>query len=209
MKKPILIEGNPYPSIVAACNAYNTVAITTVYARICKGWSLEKAIITPSDRATPSKDHKGIEYKTFADMCRAYDLNKQTVNSRLDHGWSIEEALTTKAREYTYTEHNKRAHSITVAGVKYRSIRLACKAHNKSTALVAYRVQIKGMTYEEAILSPMVKKHECQDHKGNYYKDFSTMAKAYGKTAQLVRDRMKQGFTLKRALTQPIRAWML
>lgn len=201
-KKQIIVEGKTYRTITAACKAHD-VPVSRVYARLEKGWELEKAILTPLLTNTVSKDHLGKVYKSFSEMCHAYNISKQTVSYRLDLGWSLKKALTTKPCKYNLTK-NQKATPIEVRGVKYRSILKACRAYHINSQTVTYRVRVKGMTYEEALTASKMPGHECKDHKGNKYSTETARAKAYGLTRAIVKDRLLRGWKLKRALTEPV-----
>ena len=41
----------------------------------------------------------GIEYKSLAEACRAFDINDSTVSSRICRGWSVEKAIKTKVKK--------------------------------------------------------------------------------------------------------------
>ena len=46
----------------------------------------------------------GIEYKSLAEACRAFDINDSTVSSRICRGWSVEKAIKTKVKKTTKKE---------------------------------------------------------------------------------------------------------
>ena len=41
----------------------------------------------------------GIEYRSLAEACRAFDINDSTVSSRICRGWSVEKAIKTKVKK--------------------------------------------------------------------------------------------------------------
>lgn len=89
----IVVNGNKYESMVAACSAHR-INTSTVYDRIKKGWDLELAITTPNKIKIPTKDHLGKQYESFAAMAKAYGLKGGIVRNRIHkYGWTLKEAL--------------------------------------------------------------------------------------------------------------------
>lgn len=55
---------------------------------------VELALTLPYKYGTLARDHTGKEYKSIADMARAWGKRPSSVRLRLDRGWTVEEALT-------------------------------------------------------------------------------------------------------------------
>lgn len=93
----ISIEGKSYPSMKAACKAYN-ISVCTVRARRKNGMGLIDALTTPLSNCTFSKDHLGNTFRSFSAMCAYWGVSRDLVHYRLNVGWNIEKALTTKSQ---------------------------------------------------------------------------------------------------------------
>ena len=72
------------------------ISHNTLTYRIRAGWSIERALYTPTGR---TKRGKLIEFdgqkKSLADWSRTMDIQEDTIRARLNAGWSAERALTT------------------------------------------------------------------------------------------------------------------
>ena len=92
--------GNKYPTIKALAAAYSLSPACLSRRLNIYHWSLEKALTTPSksNGGVACYDHKGIRYKSFSLMCKAYNQQRKTVKYRITHGWSLEQALTTQPK---------------------------------------------------------------------------------------------------------------
>lgn len=93
----VSVEGKRYPSLKAACKAYN-VSVCTVRLRRKKGMGLIDAITTPLTNCIYSKDHLGNTFRSFSAMCAYWGVSRDLVYYRLNVGWSVKKALTTKSQ---------------------------------------------------------------------------------------------------------------
>lgn len=66
--------------------------------RIKSGWSLEKALTTPTSTYSV-KDHLGREFSSQRDMAKYYGLSVTTLRRRLERGMSLKESLTSLKRD--------------------------------------------------------------------------------------------------------------
>lgn len=57
---------------------------------------VEMALTLPYKHGTLARDHLGRDYKSIADMARAWGVRPSVVRLRLDRGWTVEKALTGK-----------------------------------------------------------------------------------------------------------------
>lgn len=92
---------------------------------------------------------------------------------------------------------------VTVNGVKYRSIRQACKVLNKNQGTVFARKKL-GYSIEQAINLPNLAKTPSRDHLGNSYSSSKEMCKAWHISNCTVSDRLGRGWSMEKALTTPI-----
>lgn len=87
--------GNKFKSIAKMCE-YWGISFAAYNHRISKGYTLERALTTPSGWTNKCKDPKGREFKSFKTMCEHYGLDAGVVKHRLENGESLAEALTRK-----------------------------------------------------------------------------------------------------------------
>lgn len=92
-------------------------------------------------------------------------------------------------------------------GNYYKSLADMARAHNLAPVTLANRLN-RGMTIEDALTTPvrehgMYASRECYDHLGNKYPSYKARANAYGKHANVVKERLAKGYTLEDALTIP------
>lgn len=128
------------------------------------------------------KDFNNTEFDSVADMCRHYGISINLYYTRLKRGYSQKEALTLplgkRKHEYSIDELQK------IKGIK--------DVHK-----LAYGLG-NGMSISE------IKRWDngkgCFDHNNNYYINFESMCRAYGKYSNKVRSRLRFGWSLKDAL---------
>lgn len=90
-------NGTVYPSRAEFVNrfAHESVTDWTFSDRLKNGWSVEKALSTPS-RTRGITDHTGVWYRSIKAMAKAWGLSYNTVLRRLHrYHWSVRKALTT------------------------------------------------------------------------------------------------------------------
>ena len=90
-------NGTVYPSRTEFVNrfAHESVTDWTFSDRLKSGWSVEKALSTPS-RALGITDHTGVWYRSIKAMAKAWGMTYSTVLRRLHiYHWSVRKALTT------------------------------------------------------------------------------------------------------------------
>ena len=87
------------------------------------------------------RDHLGKTYKSFSAMCRAWGIERVTVEKRLERGLSIAEALTRKqwSREHVINGHT------------YSNVDEICKAYGIARSNMEYRIYDLGLSLEEAV----------------------------------------------------------
>ena len=127
-------------------------------------------------------DHLGNEYDSVSDMCRAYGISIRLYYDRLNRKYSLKEALTmplgSRKNRYTIEELSESK------GIKDVHKLAFGLAHGMSISDIKRWDSGKG----------------CVDHKGNYFKNFEKMCRAYGKNSSTVRYRLKSGLGLDVAL---------
>lgn len=95
--KDISVNGKTYPSMTAACAAYN-IKTGIFHARRRNGWSIDEAL-GAAPRVKYSKGKQvafSVDGRTFLSLraaCEAYNLKSACVRSRLAMGWTLEETF--------------------------------------------------------------------------------------------------------------------
>ena len=142
----------------------------------------------------PCVDHTGVSHPSWAAMCRAWGRPLTTVLNRLRRdGMTLEQALTAPRSP-------RSGKPVQIGGVVYRSARLAGAAVGISHGAMLDR--IAAGTKLDA--PPRKKRHGAvRDHLGNVYPSRSARAQVYGLTRQTIDYRLKQGLSLRAALTAP------
>ena len=90
-------NGTVYPSRTEFVNrfAHESVTDWMFSDRLRSGWSVEKALSTPS-RTRGITDHTGVWYRSIKAMAKAWGMTYNTVLRRLHiYHWSVKKALTT------------------------------------------------------------------------------------------------------------------
>ena len=90
-------HGTGYPSQTAFVNrfAHESVTDHAFSDRLKRGWSVEKALSTPS-RTLGITDHTGVWHSSIKAMAKAWGMPYHTVLRRLHvYHWSVKKALTT------------------------------------------------------------------------------------------------------------------
>ncbi len=145
------------------------------------------------------KDHKGNEYRSIAEMCRFYKVDRSVFGDRIKNGFTLEEALTTKGNRHYVP-------SVDHLGQQFPSENAMCRhwriKHN------TYQRRIKeGWTKKEALTTPAVSTtQEVKDHLGNVYPHKTAMCENYGVERTVYNTRIKKGWTVEEALTTPMQS---
>ncbi len=136
--------------------------------------------------------YKGKVYKSLRQACKELGLNYHSVRSRINRGWSIERAL---------TEAMKEQKTYVCQGVVYPTLKGLCDAYEKNPTTVARRINELGWTVEEAIFTPVGYGfvYECIE-----YESLLDACKKLGKDYELVRSRIKRGWSREKALSTPL-----
>jgi hypothetical protein len=201
------------PTSLASQARKHGLSSGAVHWRIKSGWSLERALTTPTQ--PQSRD------PLFAKQARAHGLNPGTVRARIKSGWSLKQALTTplhppKKRDPNTISEKARAHGLKPAVVRERirkygwsleralavpmldpanSISNRARAHGLKPATVIMRIH-QGWSVERALTTPLP----------DLSNSISKQARAHGLKPGTVLQRMKtQGMTLEEALTTELR----
>lgn len=198
--------GNNFESESAMTRYYN-VPRPTFRSRIENGWSLEKAL-TFGKKSHTVQDHLGNEFSSISSMVKHYGISYQAFLSRRNKGMSLEDALTTPLSKYTKSQ-NIKDH----LGNHYNSYKELAEAYDLDEKTLKVRLY-RGWSLEDSLLCSTHKHSKyskevsvsIEDHLGNIYPSYSSMARAYNLTFNALYSRLNSGWSIKDALTTPVRA---
>lgn len=145
-------------------------------------------------------DHLGNTFKSIEEMCKYYHIKQITFYSRLKKDYSLEEALTIPVNE-----DKKPKQCQDHLGNTFGSFRKMCKYYNVNERTIKKRLE-RGSSLKEALTTPTVKisPKQCTDHLGNTFESFRKMCKYYNIDHRTVNYRLKNGDSLKEALTTSV-----
>lgn len=217
-KRTFIIDGVKYDNVSELCRAYNIERISFI-THIKNGLSAKEAVELTLKNKKARKhykkprtcwyDHLGIKYSSLTEMAKAYNIRSNLLRSRINKGMSIEEALTTPPRR-TFakmeehigeTVRNKQGHLATCVAVK--------RTDKQTNIIVRFEDGLKKMCRYDSfkkgeVLHPLDNKaHKCIDHLGQEYSSERAMCKAYNVHFTTFRGRIKNGCSIKDALTLP------
>lgn len=148
------------------------------------------------------KIFNGKSYNSFTELCSDHNLRDGCVRARLKRGWSLEEALGIIYRKNNSGGTNK---EIEVNGIKYKSIKIACKNFKiKNYDKVYQRLKNKNYTVEQAFgLEPPPKKKSSTAIKitiGSKKFESKRAAAIFHKIDErIISNRIKRGWTIEEA----------
>ena len=193
--------GIEYGSLAEMCRKYE-VDPTTYKNRIKRGWSAEEALDNDSKRRPVHgggcKDHLGNIYPNQTALADAYGITRTQLRGRLKKGLTLEEALTLPAQYNLIVEDYK--------GKKYKSLSDMAKAYNIEKGLLRTRIKKYGnveKAYERKQERGECTRVPCKDHLGKEFASMTDMCKYWKIDFKKYRDRIKLGWTLEDALTEP------
>lgn len=203
--------GNEFPSVSRMCEHY-CMPVSTYINRISRGWTLEQALTERHDTTARKHgykklwtDHKGNTYKSVGEMCAAYNITEKIFWSRKRIcKWPLEKILTEPLQTIPGNAKEITDH----LGNVFPSVSAMCRHHN--VKLTRYKERRKlGWDIERALTEPAkdmprISACECEDHLGNKYKSKNDMCRAYGVTRYSLNARLALGWSLEKALTEPL-----
>ena len=184
--------GNKFDSVVSMCKAYN-IDFDVYKNRVRLGWRLEDILITPVNKRDIALDHRGIYYNSVEDMCKAYGITLEKFKKRMKSGWSLEEALTLKN---VVKDHK---------GNEFRSKKEMCETYGIQVKTFDRRMQYGCKLGMALKLSKGCTDADAIDHLGNKYSSIHEMALHYGINKDIYVERIRHNWSVKKALTTPIR----
>lgn len=196
--------GNIYSSVKDMCNFYG-ISSSTYLNRIKLGWNTETALTAPI-KDYSCKDHLGNVFSSEQDMCDFYNIDYKLFYARTrDMKWNLGKALTAPVRDDSCEDF---------FGNSFTSVKEMCKYYGVEKSCYVHRILL-GWSKEDALLTPSGEKPphkeiigprcvKCTDHLGIEYTSMSRMCAAYNIQAGTFSRRIRNGWSLKEALTTPV-----
>ena len=182
-------KGNAYVSVAEMCNAYN-IDFAMYGSRIRQGWSLQKTLETPPTEVTIGKkecvDHEGNVFKSQAEMMRHWGVTKDQLRSRIELGWTLEQILTTPGRlphKHPWTDHK---------GKTWDSMEEMLEHYNVAPAIFKRRLNVMGLSLEEALTGHSLHEVQCKDHLGNTFDTINDICQYYNLGTSMYHHRLKK-----------------
>lgn len=197
-------DGILYSSITKLCEKYN-IKHSTFTKRIKKGYSLERALNPdhiPKSIGLQTNDHDNNTFNSVKSKCEHHNINITSYYGRLTLGWSEEQAL-------TLVPHENRFKIICPKGITHVSKKAMLKFYN-ITRKQYYNRLSSGWTESQALGIDKKPFHkirgiECHCHNNIKFSSVRKMCKYYNIPENTYKLRIKQGMSLKDALTIPPR----
>lgn len=137
------------------------------------------------------RDHHGVEFKSFNQMCIHYGTTERTVKERLSKGWTLEDALT----KSNQTNHPCVDH----LGNRYASVKAMLITYGINASVFQSRKQ-KGWDLQRILETPH-SVNACVDHLGNKFPSRKAMCEFYKIPRREFYKRLAEKWSLKDALT--------
>lgn len=148
---------------------------------------------------TPIYDHLGNQYQTYRQMCEAYGADYELFISRKRYGWTIKDALTIADSRECF-DH---------LGNRYDTLKEMLEHYDITFS--RYKTGLKqGLPLKQILehqTRHIYKPEIIQDHNGQTFKSFQKMCNFHGIALSTFRARIKQGVSLKNALTIKTRTY--
>ena len=155
-----------------------------------------------SNNKHPVKDHLGHEFGSFEQMCRYWGVDQATVYMRLKEGYSLARALTEVVK--TSNIHNGvkcKDH----LGREFKQQAAMCRYWRVPYSVFRYRIDIKKMSIEEALTTPVKQTYEPVYTKRGKLVGYGmqNQANELGLSSQQLKNRLEKGIG-KNKLGQPL-----
>lgn len=141
--------------------------------------------------------YHGVTYPTFKSFCQAVGVPQDTLRARLRRGMDLEIAVNAPPLNCTIMKDHH--------GNIFPSLTALAEHYHMSYSCLRTRLYEMNMTVEQALTIPYGSslKRRCFDHEGNVFATAAERAIFWKKDPKQVEARLRQGWTVKRALTEP------
>ena len=190
-------KGVAYPSQKKLCDAYGIHP--SVFSRKFKKGYPMKDILEPKEKYLYD-DGIGHQFKTLEDFAKHYNVTPTQLSKTLKAGKSIQDlvqAPKTDRRQKTYKDHY---------GNTYQCLSDLLAVYDLPKNVYHYRKRQKW-AIKDILTTPVDQtKHKkiFEDHKGNRYVGLQAMLDVYGIARPVYDYRIKNGWSLEKALTTPV-----
>lgn len=189
--------GNPFVSVRSMCLCWHVLP-STFMSRVKAGHDLKYCLTKDNETVIPDKDKKVIwvfnePYATYEDIDKAYDLCGRTSYYHKDN---LEEWLSLSSNTYS------------IDGKTYYSMSEVAEAYEMTESCLRHRIEESGMSLWEAVHTELLDTNngkKCKDHLGNEYCSKRVMTATYHIAYGIYMCRMRSGWSLKDALTIPVK----
>jgi len=144
-------------------------------------------------------DHNGRWFSSVKEMCTHYGITTKIFLYRRTHHWSLRKSLTKPKQKQPFY----------FRGELFKSRKELCERYKLNYNRMNYMCDEKCYTPAELAEKWLTDGtrgfNSFKDHKGNVYRSFNEMVRAYGLYPTTVHQRMqKYGWDLEKALTTPL-----
>nr|WP_217936878.1 hypothetical protein [Enterocloster clostridioformis] len=195
--KEIEYKGITYKTIKELAKAYDVD-----YKRLCKlrrdGWEIEKAMeicIQKVKGKGPLRKYQGRLYRSPKELAEKLNLPYVSFSHFLQRCDSVEEAVE-RCREQQKSK-------VILWGREYASRYELTESLGISYGAVAFAVNAKRVTLEEAVKTLLMKESVCFE--GKTYPTLADLCTEYGVQASNVMERLERGKTLYEAVYTPVK----
>lgn len=194
MSSEIEYKGVIYPSIAELARVYGK-SEDVLYNRLSLGWDIETAMETPIVNKTIKIIYNGKLYNSFYQLANELELPYKTLYSHYCKTKNIETAI-----EKTYKAMRKEP--LTVWNKQYNSYQQIASAFGVESYKLIKHIN-QGYEIEDAIIYLLESDKICFNNK--IYNSMIELVADYNIQPDNVKQRIYLGWTLKEALTTPIR----
>ena len=189
-----------YKSMLEMCAAYG-VKYATFRVRLKNGWTLEEALTNPKNvtqgNCIECYDFKGNKFKSYQDMCKAYNVGYTTFLHRKNLGQTLEECLLgTRVNKCCCAMEDH-------LGNKFVSKAELCRAWGILPETLKYRIE-RGLSMEDALELVNIYKDvrmPTRDLSGKYYSNCIELCKSLNINIERLRTLMVSGATAEEAIS--------
>lgn len=220
VNQPVDHLGNKYNSISEMCRAYG-IKYNAFSNRIRSGYDLESALTKEVGKKRNSVGktvvYRGKEYPSLQSLCNKHKVSCNTVRKRLELGWTMKDAITIPVSQkprYGSKGREVKDH----LGNEYVTLKDMLNTYGMSVYLYRSRVN-KGWSLEQCLTTPKYtrdikpqkrskpSRFTVKDHEGAQFSSKSQMCREWGISYRTFCGRVRKGWSVKEALTTPVRSF--
>ena len=195
-------EGNVFKSKTEMAKYYG-ISPQAFNARIKAKWTLKDALTVGAN--CDAEDRTGLDGTVYASvlaMAKAYGISESTYRSRRNRGMSKEEALTGIAKRFDSDATAERLEKVMV-----KKNEQAARANRRAEAKTKTDSEVDGKNGEKkaVTIDDSYIVNSIVDHHGKSYKSYQEMADAYSIPYYRLMARLREGWTVEKALTTAAR----